>query len=232
MPFDDPDICIKTYDLNDRHEPIHADLTARFPVTSRKGNQYLLVACWHGYCHFELLSSRKSDCYIAAYTKVLAFFRGLGHIPAILRLDNETSDKLEAYLRAEKIDIQFVPPGNHRALKAERNIRTSKNHLISMLFGTHSDFPLNLWDELVPQTELTLAHLQPYTLDRTKCAYDGIHPTRYDFVAHPIAPAGTLVVVHEKPSERGSWAPHGAKGYYLGPADKHYHCWRTWVLST
>jgi hypothetical protein len=131
MSFDDPDICIKTYDLNDRNEPIHADLTARFPVASRKGNQYLLVACWHGYCHFELLSSRKSDCYIAAYTKVLTFFRGLGRTPAILRLDNETSDKLEAYLKAEKVDIQYVPPGNHRALKAERNIRTSKNHLIN-----------------------------------------------------------------------------------------------------
>ena len=231
-PSDESDMCIKTYDFDDCYEPIHADLTARFPVISRKGNQYLLVACWHGYCHFELLPSRKSSSYIAAYAKVLAFFRGLGHTPAILRLDNETSDKLEAYLAEEKVTMQFVPPGSHRALKAERNIRTSKNHLISMLCGTHSDFPLDLWDEIVQQAELTLAHLLPYTLDRTKCAYDGMHPNQYDFAAHPIAPVGTLVVVHEKPAVRGSWAPHGAKGYYLGPAVKHYHCWRTWILST
>ena len=227
--FDDPDICVKTYDLN---EPIHADLTAKFPVVSRKGNQYLLVACWHGYCHFEPMPSRTATSYVHAYTKVLAFFRGLGHTPTILRLDNETSGKLEAYLKAEHISMQFVPPGTHRANKAERHIRTSKNHLISILNGVHSDFPLYLWDDLVPQAEITLAHLMPYTADPTQCAYDGLHPSRYDFVAHPIAPCGTLVVVHDKPSERGSWAPHGVKGYYLGPALQHHHCWRTWIIST
>ena len=162
--FDDPDICVKTYDLTD---PIHADLTAKFPVTSRKGNQYLLVACWHGYCHFEAMPSRTASSYVHAYTNVLAFFRGLGRTPSILRLDNETSGKLEAYLAAEHITMQFVPPGTHRANKAERNIRTSKNHFISILNGVHADFPLNLWDDLVPQPELTLSHLIPYTADAT-----------------------------------------------------------------
>ena len=206
--FDDPDICVKTYDLND---PIHADLTAKVPVVSRKGNQYLLVACWHGYCHFELMPSRTASSYVHAYTKVLAFFRGLGRTPTILRLDNETSGKLEAYLKAENITMQFVPPGTHRANKAERNIRTSKNHLISILNGVHSDFPLYLWDDLVPQAEITLAHLMPYPADPTKCAYDGLHPNRYDFVAHPIAPSGTLVVVHDKDSLRHRHLPAGVR---------------------
>ena len=110
--FDDPDICVKTYDPND---PIHADLTAKFPVVSRKGNQYLLIACWHGYCHFELMPSRTAGSYVQAYTKVLAFFRGLGRTPTILRLDNETSGKLD-YLKAGQITMQFVSHGTHRAI--------------------------------------------------------------------------------------------------------------------
>ena len=227
--FNDPDICVKTYDLKD---PIHADLTGRFPIASFKGNQYLLVACWHGYFHFELMATRRAECYVHAYTKLLSFFRALGHNPSILRLDNETSGKLEAYLRAEKVVMQFVPPGVHRANKAERAIRTSKNHIISMLCGTHADFDLKLWDESIEQAELTLNHLVPYSLDPTLCAYDGLHPHPYDFIAHPIAPFGTLVVVHEKPADRGTWAPHGVKGWYLGPAMKHYHCWRTWIIHT
>jgi hypothetical protein len=227
--YDDPDICIKTYDLQ---EPIHADLTGRFPIMSLKGNQYLLVACWHGYFHFVLMASRKADCYVQAYTKVLAFFRGLGRNPSILRLDNETSGKLEAYLKVEHVDMQFVPPGVHRANKAERAIRTSKNHIISMLCGAHADFDLKLWDECIEQAELTLNHLVPYALDPTRCAYDGFHSQPYDFIAHPIAPFGTLVVVHEKPADRGTWDPHGVKGWYLGPALHHHHCWRTWVIHT
>ena len=227
--FDDPDICVKTYDLKD---PIHADLTGRFPIVSLKGNQYLLVACWHGYFHFELMASRKADCYVQAYTRLLAFFRGLGRNPSFLRLDNETSGKLEAYLKSEKVGMQFVPPGVHRANKAERAIRTSKNHIISMLCGAHADFDLKLWDESIEQAELTLNHLVPYALDPTLSAYDGLHPHPYDFLAHPIAPFGTLVVVHEKPADRGTWDPHGVKGWYLGPAVQHHHCWRTWIIHT
>ena len=98
--FDDPDICIKTYDLKD---PIHADLTGRFPIMSFKGNQYLLVASWHGYFLFELMASPKADCFVRAYTNVLAFFRGLGRNPAIHQLDNETSGKLRPTSKTTKL---------------------------------------------------------------------------------------------------------------------------------
>ena len=161
------------------------------------------------------------------YTRVLAFFRGLGHNPCALRLDNETSGKLEAYLKLERVEIQFVPPGVYRANKAERAIRTSKNHIISMLCGAHADFDLKLWDESIEQAEITLNHLVPYTLDPSLCAYNGLHSRPYDFAAHPIAPFGTLVLVHEKPADRGTWDPHGVKDWYLGFVTQHHHCWRT-----
>ena len=38
--------------------------------------------------------------------------------------------------------------------------------------------------------------------------------------------------MHEKPSQRGSWAPHGVDGFYLGPALQHYRCYRGWVVKT
>jgi hypothetical protein len=221
---DDPDLCIKMVDLAECREPVHADLTGCFPVDSSAGNKYVLVACWHNYIHFEPMPSRKASDYVAAYSRVLQFFRKLGRQPCIIRLDNETSTLLEAFFTTEKIDVQFVPPGTHRALKAERGIQTGKNHLISVLCGADPEFPLHLWDETLFQAELTLNHLRPYALDPSKCAYDGLHSQRYDFVAHPIAPVGTLVVVHDKPAERQTWPPHGVKGYYLGPAVRHYHC--------
>ena len=46
------------------------------------------------------------------------------------------------------------------------------------------------------------------------------------------APLGICIVMHEKPSQRGSWAPHAVDGFYLGPALQHYRCYRGWVVKT
>jgi hypothetical protein len=46
--------------------------------------------------------------------------------PAFERMDNESSAAFEAFCRREAppVQIQYVPPGMHRASKAERAIRT------------------------------------------------------------------------------------------------------------
>ena len=40
------------------------------------------------------------------------------------------------------------------------------------------------------------------------------------------------MLVHEKPSVRETWAPHAMEGWYLGPAVRHYRCYRVWVNET
>ena len=40
----------------------------------------------------------------------------------------------------------------------------------------------------------------------------------FDFNRTPIAPLGTKFLVHEKPAVRGTWAPRGVVGWYVGPA--------------
>lgn len=47
-----------------------------------------------------------------------------------------------------------------------------------------------------------------------------------------MAPAGTRVMIHEKPTVRGTWAPHAVEGWYLGPALHHYRCYRVYVKET
>ena len=84
----------------------------------------------------------------------------------------------------------------------------------------------------MPQIELCLNHLQPYKPNPTISAYAGLHGGAHDFRAHPIAPAGTKVLIHDKPSSRGSRAPHGTPDFYLGPANQHYRCYKVWATST
>ena len=149
-----------------------------------------------------------------------------------LRLDNETSAPLDAFMSRHNIRIQYCPPGMHRANRAERSIQTFKNHATATLCTTSKDFPLTLWDKLLPQIELCLNHLHPYKPNPLISAYAGLHGGAHDFRAHPIAPAGCKVLIHDKPGARGSWAPHGVPGFYLGPALRHYRCYHVWATST
>ena len=213
-------------------DTLHSDLTGRFPVTSNNGAQYIFVSILDGYIHVETMKSRHHTDYIAAYKRTLNFFARLGRRPAFQRLDNETSGQLESFALSSNITIQYCPPHTHRSLKAERAIRTFKNHFIATLCTVAPDFPLQLWDELLPQVEVCLNHLIPYSPNPSVSAYAGIHGGAFNFAQHPIAPVGTKVLIHDKPSVRASWAPHGVSGYYLGPAMQHYRSYRVWSSAT
>jgi len=194
----------------------HSDATGRFPIVSSQGHQYILVSVFNNYVHMESMASRSADSYVKAYKATFAFFRRLKHHVAVQRIDNETSSQLEDFFRAEDVSVEYAPAQNHRTVRAERAIRDAKNHIISTLATAHPSFPLELWDRLLPQIELTLNHLRPLYPNPDISAYLGVFRTPYDFLAHPIAPCGTLVLVWESPSTRASWAPHGVRGFYLG----------------
>ena len=54
----------------------------------------------------------------------------------------------------------------------------------------------------------------------------------FDYNRTPLAPPGTRVLVHEKPSARDSWSPHGVDGWYIGPALESYGCFKVWIWDT
>ena len=56
----------------------------------------------------------------------------------------------------------------------------------------------------------------------------GIH----DFNATPLAPPGTECIAHEKSRQRGTWAPHGQHGWYVGAAPEHYRCYQIYIPKT
>jgi len=195
----------------------HADLTGRLPQSLR-GNQYLLISEYRGYIHLEPQASRTSSDYIKSHAATTVFFRrhcNYHESPTILRIDNETSDALSSYIRNDLgMKLEYVPPGNHRTLKAERAIQTAKNHCISTWATTPEDFPVELyWDRILEQIELTLNVLQPYALNPQICAYEGIYGRPYNFNANPIAPCGCKVIVHDRPSQRSSLGHHGKQAY-------------------
>ena len=217
-----------------RAEWLAADLTGRFPVRSRAGNEYVLVTALHGYIHVEAMPSRTAAAYVAAFSRAFRFFRTRGFPVRALVTDNERSSTLTSFFQSQSPPpaVQYVPPYNHRANPAERHIRSFKNHFLSILSSVHPHFPSDLWDRLLPHAELTLNHLRVWALDPAVSAFAGLHGAPLDFSAHPLHPPGQLVVAHDSPLTRSSWGPHGRRGFYLGPSLDHYRCSAVYMVGT
>jgi len=136
----------------------HMDLTGKFPVQSLSGNNYILVV--YDYDSNGILTvplpNRCTKSILAAYQIAHACLCAAGLCPKLQCLDNEALQALKDFLVAEDVDYQLVPPHIHCRNAAERAIRTFKNHFIAGLCSTDKNFPLNLWDKLLPQAELTL----------------------------------------------------------------------------
>jgi hypothetical protein len=79
---------------------------------------------------------------------------------------------MKDYVRQQyKMEEELVPPGCHRRNAAEVAIRNFKAHFLGILAGTAEDFPLQLWDKLLPQAEITVNLLRQSNATPTIQAY-------------------------------------------------------------
>ena len=212
---------------------IFSDLPGRFVVPSSRGNNYLLIVYDYDSNAIEAqpIKSRSATDIVNGFKKIVELLKSRGLNPQLHRLDNEASAALRSYLCDINVDYQLAPPHMHRRNAAERAIRTFKNHFVTILCGCDPKFPLHLWDRLVPQSILTLNLLRASRINPQLSAHAQLHGA-FDFNRTPIGPLGTKVVVHEKPSVRESWAPHGAPAWYISPANEHYRCYKVYVIET
>jgi hypothetical protein len=212
---------------------IYSDQTGKFVVASSSGNNYMMVVYDYdsNAILVEPMRSRTGPCILATFQIIHARLVAAGLRPQLQRLDNECSEALKSFLRDETIDFQLVPPYIHRRNAAERAIRTFQNHFIAGLCSVDKNFPLHLWDKLLPQAELTLNLMRGSRINPRLSAHAQMAGP-FDFNRTPLAPPGIRVLVHIKPSERTTWSPHGTDGWYTGPALESYRCYTVWLWDT
>jgi len=222
-----------THVLTQITETNHMDATGGFPAKSNHGKQYILIMYSENgnYIKPITMKDRTKESYVKAYREGLQFFESRGLKPTFQRADNEISGLFLEYLVKHNIAIDLVPPGQHRRNRAERAIRTFKNHFIAILAGVDPEFPANLWCSLIQQAEITINALRESTCNPRMSAWEEINGP-LDFNRTPMAPPGMRVTVHDKPSDRASWAKHGTPGFYTGPAMDHYRCYTTATKAT
>jgi hypothetical protein len=100
--------------------------------------------------------------------------------------------------------MELVPPGCHRRNAAEVAIRNFKAHFLSVLAGVADDFPLTLWNRLLPQTEITLNLLRQSNATTTVSVYAHLS-WPFNYKEMPLALMGCAAQIHEKTRSRGTW---------------------------
>jgi hypothetical protein len=80
-----------------------------------------------------------------------------------------------------------MPLGIHWCNTAECAIQTFKNHFIASLCNTHPNFPLHLWDKLLPQALLSLNLLHSSHINPKLSTWVQLHG-HFDLNHMPIGP--------------------------------------------
>jgi len=169
----------------------------------------------------EPMTSWTSPALLVAYKCIHHTLTLRGLRPKLQRLDNEASTTLKQYMLDKGVDFQLTPAGIQRRNAAKRAIRTFKNHFIAILCSTDPEFPLRLWDRLLPQALTTLNLLRGSRINPKPSVYAQLNGA-FDFNRTPMGPPGTRVLVHDLPEARGTWAPHAVPGWNVAPAFDHY----------
>jgi hypothetical protein len=144
-------------------------------------------------------------------------------------MDNQQSYDLRETARILKLHMEVIAPEVKRPNRAERAIRTAKNHIIATRAGFHPDCSHAYLDKCLPQIVLTLNLIHPFEYNDSISAYHGVHGKRFNFNHHPIAPLGCKVLTWDSPDNRGSWSDHGIEAIYIGPALDHFRAFNVWV---
>jgi hypothetical protein len=225
-------ICFATL-ANTNTGTMYTDLTGAFPVRSFKNMQYIFVAYIYDLNAIivQPMPSRANAAMIAAFTKVFTVLLGRDYQPALNVMDNECSKTMEKHIHANRMNIQLVPPHNHQVNAAEQAIATFKEHFITALATVDMLCPLQLWDEFLPQVELTLNLLRFSRQDPTVSTNQELYGA-FNFNKTPLAPLVTKALVYDDPANRASWAPHATNGFYVGPETNHYRCLRFYIPAT
>ena len=224
---------VYTHVYNTR-DTIFSDQTGKFPHLSSSGNHYLMVMVDidSSAILVEPIKNRTDPELTRAYSALITRLHRAGVVPRKHVLDNEISNAMKTLITdTYKMTYELVPPGCHRRNAAEVAIRNFKSHFLSILAGVADDFPMKLWDKLLPQAEITINLLRQSNATPTVSAYAHLNGP-FDYNKMPLAPMGCRVQVHEKSDARGTWAFHSIDGWYLSTSPEHYRTHRCHIKST
>jgi hypothetical protein len=148
---------------------VYNDCTGNFPFMSLDGS-----ICFFMMYHYKTnaifatpIPGLDSENILNAYKKNFEYLVSKGYTPKFNVMDNQATKAIKSYLTPQQCRLQLLKPGNHHINAAKRAIQTFKNRFIGALGTTNVDFPIQLWDKLAPQVQVSINLLQRSRVNRT-----------------------------------------------------------------
>ena len=130
----------------------------------------------------------------------------------------------------EDVTWKLVPPHTHQANSSERSIQIYKEYFKAGLSLFHSNFPVQEWDQLLHQAELTLNLLRA-SQNNPRLSAQAYLFGKFNYNKTSVVSPGTQVLAHDKPTVRRSWALNGTQGFTVGIAPNYYQCIKCYFPS-
>ena len=122
-----------------------------------------------------------------------------------------------------KVDNQLVLPNMYFQNAAKCVMCMFKSHFLAKFSGIAKFFPKQLWDILLPQTEITLNLLRQSTLKPAIYALEYFNGTSICNHAS-LGPLGCKITIHKKTGTHHYWEFHGKDGRNIVVFLEHYRC--------
>ena len=116
----------------------------------------VLINMNSSYMSMEPMKTRHASQLVKTYQIMIDRLKACGINLEKHVLDNECSAEFKEAIRVNQLTYALVSPDDHRRNIAERAIQTAKSHIILVLCGCDPNFPMHLWDLLLPQMEIQL----------------------------------------------------------------------------
>jgi hypothetical protein len=189
-------ICFGVFaDKNNR--VVYNDLTGLFPIILLDGS-----ICFFFMYHYEAnailakpISGLDNISIFDAYKMQFEDLTSKGFKPKMNIMDNQVTKHIKVFLTEQQCKSQLVEQHKHRMNALERAIQTFKDAFIAALETTDSDFPLQLWNKIMPQVQDTLNLMQASWINPAISAYEGLNGP-YDWNQYTLAPLGYKAVVY------------------------------------
>ena len=123
------------------------------------------------------------------------------HVDVQILYNKASADYTKLLTETWKFDYQLVTPDIHRRNAAEWKIRTFKAHFISILAGISDYFTRNLWDLLLPQTEMSLNLLRQSKTNSNISLWEAFNG-EFNYNHAPLVPMGCRVNIHKRTGTR------------------------------
>jgi hypothetical protein len=212
---------------------VFSNQTGHFPIRSNRGHTYLVIFYIYdaNFIASVPTKNRTKQELLCAYQITYKYLSSRGFKPRLHKMDNKTSQDVKDFIQSQQTTLQYTPPDIHCTNSAEQAICTWKNHFTAGIASLPTSFPITNWCCLANQCNYTINMLCPCCQNPLLSAFEAMEGS-YLFDATPMAPPGTKVPVHLKPTYCKSWSFHASNGWYIGPSLKHSRCIRAIMEGT